>query len=183
MSTNKDKYAGKLIFQGSNDNTTFVDLFTADENIHDGWNYFSWETPEEYPKYQIYRFYGTQTCNHINEVTFTGVETVDNEDSSYTCPVKLVRGESSEDLNSITYEGTVTPFLEAISPQFGRVEGEESVTFTGTDFSATVSDYTIIIDGFECVVTSATTTSVTCTTAKRPGLVESTLYIYIEGVG
>lgn len=28
----------------------------------------------------------------INEITFTGVETIDNEDSSYTCPTKLIIG-------------------------------------------------------------------------------------------
>jgi hypothetical protein len=43
--------------------------------------------------------------------------------------------------------------------------------------------YTITLDGFDCPASSATTTSVTCTTAKRPGLHNSTTTIYIEGRG
>lgn len=57
------------------------------------------------------------------------------------------------------------------------------MTFTGTDFSATNSDYTILIDKIACVVTAATSTSVTCTTGPRPGLHPSSLSIYIQGRG
>jgi hypothetical protein len=28
-----------------------------DENLHEGWNYFKWETAAEEPKYRFYRFY------------------------------------------------------------------------------------------------------------------------------
>jgi hypothetical protein len=57
------------------------------------------------------------------------------------------------------------------------------VTFTGTDFSATTADYTVLIDNVACAVTAATTTSVTCTTGDRPGLHNSTLEISIAGRG
>jgi len=35
----KSDYVDYLKFQGSADNTTWTDLYTVDENIHEGWNY------------------------------------------------------------------------------------------------------------------------------------------------
>jgi hypothetical protein len=32
-----------LIFQGSNDNVTYTDIFNVDENVHEGWNYHAWK--------------------------------------------------------------------------------------------------------------------------------------------
>jgi hypothetical protein len=57
---NKDIYADKLTFQGSADNVTWVDLFTADENVHEGWNYYQWENATEQPRYRFYRLYNNQ---------------------------------------------------------------------------------------------------------------------------
>jgi hypothetical protein len=42
----KTIYVDKLKFQASSDNSTWVDLFTPDENIHEGWNYYKWETSD-----------------------------------------------------------------------------------------------------------------------------------------
>ena len=76
-------YDGKLKFQGNNDksnSSTWVDLHIADENIHEGWNYVEFnETLGSLPKYRFYRIYSsTSTGCLINEMKFTGVETVDN---------------------------------------------------------------------------------------------------------
>lgn len=57
------------------------------------------------------------------------------------------------------------------------------MTFVGTDFSTNIADYTIIIDGVACAATAANTTSVTCTTGKRPGIVKASLSIHIAGKG
>lgn len=83
----------------------------------------------------------------------------------------------------MVYESDLTPLLESIEPRFGGVLGGDSVTFTGTGFSDQTDLYTIIIDGIECEVTAASESSVTCTTGDRPGLVESSLEIYIDGMG
>jgi hypothetical protein len=83
----------------------------------------------------------------------------------------------------VTYEASKTPLLTAINPRHGTVTGGDSVTFSGTGFSTNTADYSIIIDGINCNVTAATSTSVTCTTNKRPGLVESSLEINIQGKG
>jgi hypothetical protein len=85
---------------------------------------------------------------------------------------------------SVLYAGSQTPHLTSMTPRFGQVTGGDTVTFTGTTFSATTSDYTILIDNRPCAVTAATTTSVTCTTANRPGLFPNpTLTIVINGLG
>ena len=75
----------------------------------------------------------------------------------------------------------MTSKLEAINPRFGPVTGGTQVTFSGSNLNADKSKYTITIDGRNCPVDSASTTSVICTTDDRPGLVESSLEIYIEG--
>ena len=92
-------------------------------------------------------------------------------------------GEESVTLNAVTYAGSSTALLTSISPRFGSVEGGTEVTFTGTGFSDSTGDYTIVIDGIECPVSAATTTSVTCTTGGRPGLVETSLVMEIAGNG
>lgn len=86
--------------------------------------------------------------------------------------------------NSITFSGAVTPLLTSISPRFGSVTGGEEITFTGHNFATDVSLYSIKIDNRTCTVTSASPTSIKCTTSKRPGLYpDPTLEINIEGVG
>jgi len=70
-----------------------------------------------------------------------------------------------------------------MSPRFGTVTGGTSVTFTGNNFSTDTSKYQIVIDGRNCSITAATSTSVTCTTDHRPGLIKPSLEIYIQDVG
>ena len=57
------------------------------------------------------------------------------------------------------------------------------MTFTGSNFPTDTTKYTITIDGIICPVDSANSTSVSCTTGSRPGLIESSLEIFIEGRG
>jgi hypothetical protein len=61
-----------------------------------------WESADEYPKYRFYRFHGASSgaCS-INEITFTGVETIDNEDSTYTCSAKVIIDEVENGLNAV----------------------------------------------------------------------------------
>ncbi len=78
----------------------------------------------------------------------------------------------------------MTPLLKSISPRFGSVVGNETVTFEGVGFSSTISDYTVIIDNRVCTVTFANETHFKCLTSKRPGLYpEPTLDIRIAGKG
>jgi 23S rRNA U2552 (ribose-2'-O)-methylase RlmE/FtsJ len=92
-------YVDYLKFQGSSDNTEWIDLFTVDDNIHEGWNYYTWEEVEEYPKYRYYRFYSSHSgagCD-LHEMKMTGVETVDHSESTYTC-------EATVEMRNVTLE-------------------------------------------------------------------------------
>jgi hypothetical protein len=115
----------------------------------------------------------------------TGVETVDNSDATLVCPIALEKNNEifANLTETVTYSGTLTPLLTAVNPRYGTVTGGTSVTFTGTNFVTDTSLYSIIIDGRTCAVTAATTTSVTCTTDHRPGLISPSLSIYITGMG
>lgn len=87
--SSKSIYVDQMTFQGSADNTTWVDIFTVDENIHEGWNYHKWDDASFYPRYRFYRFHHPtyrQGCL-LNEIKLTGVETVDDSSESFNCPV------------------------------------------------------------------------------------------------
>lgn len=181
-------YNGLLKFQGSNDNatsTTWTDLYTADENIHEGWNYVDLNETGTMPKYRFYRIYASTTTGClVNEIKFTGVETVDNSDVTYSCNVQVSvdYGNNITNItNNVTYSGTQTARLDSISPRYGTVTGGTVVTYTGVNFNADTSVYNITIDGVNCPVSAATTTSVTCTTGSRPGLIPTSLDITING--
>ena len=61
-------------------------MFAVDKNVHEGWNYYRWDTAAAYPRYRFYRFKGTGTgsCN-LNEVSLTGVEAIPDAGATYTC--------------------------------------------------------------------------------------------------
>jgi hypothetical protein len=47
VNRNKEQYyVDHLKFSGSDDGTTWTEIFTADLNAHTGWNYVEWMTPE-----------------------------------------------------------------------------------------------------------------------------------------
>lgn len=45
-------------FQGSNDGTTYTDIFTINETIHEGWNYYKFDN-SSMPRYRYYKFEST----------------------------------------------------------------------------------------------------------------------------
>jgi hypothetical protein len=111
------------------------------------------------------------------------VETIQNEDSTYTCAAKAVVNDTEVTLNTVEYQGTLTTNLASISPRYGPVTGGTSITFSGTNFPTDTSLYTITLDGINCPVSAATSTSVTCTSGSRPGLIATKTELYITGQG
>jgi hypothetical protein len=83
---NRNDVIDILTFQGSQDGLNYTDVFVVDQNIHDGWNYYKWENGTDQPKYRYYRFSGKNkgSCL-INEIKFSGVETIDNLNPIHTC--------------------------------------------------------------------------------------------------
>jgi len=177
------KFDGQLVFQGDN-GQGWKDLFTTDGNVHEGWNYKMFEESVR-PAYRRYRFFGKAagSCD-IKEIKFSGVKAIQSNSPSHNCPLEMeVDGVKTVMQQSVTYSGSLTPSLDSITPRFGPVTGGTSVTFAGQGFSSNQGDYEILIDGFKCIVTGATTSSVTCTTAKRPGLHDTKLEIRVAGRG
>jgi hypothetical protein len=110
-----------------------------------------------------------------------GVETIDNDESTFDCDVEIHLGDSETALNTVEYSNTFTTTLTGVSPRYGTVTGGTSVTFSGTNFLTDTGLYTITLDGIDCPVDSATSTSVTCTTGDRPGLIATKTEIFIDG--
>ena len=158
----EETYVGNLKFQGSNDNQTYHDLYTADENVHSGWNYIAWATASSQPKYRYYRFKGSKAgACVIDEVELWGVSTIDNDANSYECKAKLILDgvATKYDLKQVSFQKDKTPYLTKMSPRYGSVAGGDVMTFSGTNFVADrLSDYKIVIDGVLCPVFSATAT-------------------------
>lgn len=165
-------------------NDSWDDIFTMDENVHEGWNYYEWKKAEEYPKYRYYRFHGTkQGACAINEITLTGVETIDSMHDLFTCAVNLITGETKTELNTLDYLDQVTPVIDSLSPRYGSVEGGTEITFKGSNLYSDPSAYAIIIDGISCAVTVASYDTVKCTTGPRPGLPEPSMVIKEDRIG
>jgi hypothetical protein len=118
-------------------------------------------------------------------VKFTGIETIDSETDTYNCSPKLVfdNEAQTDTLGEVTFAGTSSSLLNTISPRVGSVLGGEELTFTGEGFVEDKTQITITIDGIDCPVSASTTTSITCTTEKRSGLIPSSLEIYIQDKG
>ena len=173
-----------LVFQGSDDGSTFVDLWAIDKSVHEGWNSLDFEEEGERPSYNIYRFQGTKSGScRIGEVKLHGVESIDDDQTSHVCTPKLTIGDSVTELNTVTFDENLTPVLTGMSTRFGSVLGGETVEFYGTRFSDSATT-TIMIDDRECVVTTQTTTTLTCTTSDKPYRPDTPrLTIYIDGLG
>ena len=84
----RTKYVGLLKFQGSSDGVTYTDIFTVGNEIHEGWNYYDYQSDNL--KYRYYRFQGSAigACK-VGEVKFRGVETIDSSSSTHTCSATL----------------------------------------------------------------------------------------------
>jgi hypothetical protein len=68
----KALYINYMKFEGSMDGTSYNELFVIGKNIHEGWNYHSWQEPADYPKYRYYRFSNSNAngCYAIHEIKF-----------------------------------------------------------------------------------------------------------------
>lgn len=113
--TDKTVYQDTTKFQGSNDNSTWTDIFTMGENVHEGWNYHTWDNPTQYPKYRHYRFTGSKSGSCIiSEIKITGVETIDNNDAIRSCSAELVTNQNQTQalaFGNIQYQATKTTLL------------------------------------------------------------------------
>lgn len=113
-----------------------------------------------------------------------GVESIDNDDSSYACTPKLIlEGEEFTTLNPVTFDSAYTPVLTSMSTRFGSVLGDEPLEFYGTGFSDSFTTK-VTIDGIDCPIDTQSTTTLACTIQPKPYVPdEPRLTINIEGLG
>ena len=167
MTDKVTNFVGKLMFQGSNDNSTWEDIFTADIYIREGWNTY---TPSSSLKYRYYRFYANSSSScQVAEIQLMGNIVEDSSATTKVCDVMLYApGNVSQTFSShVTYDDAASSVVTGISPRYGTYRGGETVTFTGTGFSTTTGEISITIDDIDCPVDSATATQLTCTTGQR----------------
>lgn len=96
--SSKTTYEGKLSFEGSNDNSTYTNIFTANSSLNEGWNYHTYSNAADYPGYRYYRFFGSGSgsCNFIQEVQLTGVKSIMDNNPNKDCNVDLFINETKE---------------------------------------------------------------------------------------
>ena len=122
----KSPFQDNLVFQGSDDGVTFTDLWAIDKSVHEGWNALDFEEEGSRPSYNIYRFQGSISgSRRIGKVELHGVESIDNDDSSYTCTPKLKVDDIVTELNPVTFDSDYTPTLTGMSSRFVSVLGGE----------------------------------------------------------
>ena len=79
-----------LKFQGSNDGQTFDDLWTVDAQVHEGWNFYTFEDGSK-PAYNIYRFQGSTSGScRVGEIKLTGIDSINDNNPTYSCTPELI---------------------------------------------------------------------------------------------
>lgn len=94
--TDRRQYENNIVFEGYNDENAsdedITELFTVNESVHEGWNYFDFEEGS-YPNFRFYRFRGlgglAGPCR-IHELTLKGIEVIESNESTHTCTPQLV---------------------------------------------------------------------------------------------
>jgi hypothetical protein len=131
-------YDANLKLQGSDSSQeTWTDLYTYTGDVHEGWYSILASEIQGSPfSYNTFRFYGevTGSCR-FGEVKLMGLQVLADTQSSTSCTAKLTIDGSSQDLTSVTYSDSATPYIDAITPRFGSEKGGETVVFTGAGFS------------------------------------------------
>jgi hypothetical protein len=80
--------AGKLSFEGSNDNfATVTSILTVGQEIHEGWNYYNFDTLQTF---RYYRLKGTTVGScRVAKIHFRGTEVIADSNPTYACSVSL----------------------------------------------------------------------------------------------
>jgi hypothetical protein len=87
------------------------------------------------------------------------------------------------ELEPVTYDTLFTPSLESISPRFGTVYGDTTVTLTG-DFGSSITEAYVWFDDRECAIQSISDTQITCLTDDKPYVAdEPRVRIYVPTQG
>ena len=157
------------VFEGSNDNAVWTEIFKVDSTVHTGWNtWINTDLALVVYRYVRFRHDATSLCQ-LAELTFTGqiYSTVAVNAAGVTaCDVKLVLPGQVVSVTgaTISYSADKTSTISQVSPKFGPSIGGTTLTITGKNFGTVV---TVTIDDIPCAVSANSATSITCLTGKR----------------
>ena len=169
MTDKQTNFVGNIAFQYySTGSSSYVDSFTVDGSLREGWNEYTFTAPLESSSYR-FSFATARSCQ-MGEVELWGYVLEDSAATSKTCDISLNglgSGSSVISGASVTYTDAATTTVTGISPAYGTYKGGETITITGTSFSTVTSEISVLIDNVPCAVGAATATSITCVTGAR----------------
>ena len=150
---NKKDFVGHLKLQGSNDHSSWSDLKTVDDNIHEGWNTLSFDEGS-LPGFRYYRYFSNKSCK-VGEIDFVGDEVIDHEEEDLTCDAVVdVNGYEHIISQLITYKGKYTPTIDNVTPRYCNVKGGEFIRIRGKNFGSNPNDIDVTIDDVPCTSVS-----------------------------
>ena len=183
---NKAVYESILTLSGCNSGTCTT-LYTAGSLIHDGYNEIDFTGPWKYESYKI-SGNATGSCR-LAELELTGrvvyaVQTCTGE-HTFDCDavVDVRNGEQSQTLNNAaTYSVPYTHLVSGVVPQYVNARASEPITISGGfGDSVTAADVKVTIDGVECEVQTASSTTIECNSGMRTTTGGGTMIINIAG--
>lgn len=177
-----------LVFEVSNDLTTFTTLYTLDNNMKTGWNKIPVTT--DVAAYRYVRLKdpsGTKSRCNLAEITFYGVRlyTKYNDKAlteTLTCDMNIfINGYAYNLPSKIEYKASEMPKITTVSPVLGPSSGNTDVTITGEGFGTSLETVDVKIDGVVCVIKTVIATQIVCTTGARTSFVPPSFIVRING--
>jgi len=173
MTDKQANCVNRIRFQSSTDGSTWTDVFVSDRYIRKGWNTNTFTTPQSS---QFFRIQGDDLTNcPLTELEMIGNVVIDLTDTNKSCDIVVTTtgGSTQTFPAAVTYSDSATSKVSNISPKYGSYKGGETITLTGSGFSTVMAETSVKIDGIDCVVTLATSTSIECITGARPTVVST----------
>lgn len=159
------------VFEGSLDGgSTFIELASIGL-AHEGWNTVTPSNESAANQWFTHLRYRepvrvSSACN-IAEMWFEGISASEYDDCDVL--VGLMELTESEPVNVgvINYNMTASPMIFSLTPNNGTALGGTPVEIIGVNLLVTSEWPTVVLNGIECDVTSASETSVVCITRSR----------------
>ena len=163
-----------LVFQYSLDGVNYTNLsIISPSNLISGLNIF--KIPSNIPAIRSIKFYSpvskhVSRCN-LAEIEFQGTQFYKNSSNSITsqiCDVKVSSYGTQFVLTQlVSYSQSLTPQVFSISPEVATTLGGSTLTINGLNFGTDKTLIKVILDGVQCVISSANGSYITCLTGAR----------------
>lgn len=139
-------YIKDAIFEVSNDNITYTNIGTVDQNVHAGWNSIMINDQNIYRYVRFSHTDGASYCS-LAEFELTGIimSTVDITDTtSFLSDLIIDDGLNQQVLTgAIDYRKDKTSVVNSVTPNNGDVFGGYEITITGLYFAVGIPTVSI----------------------------------------